>query len=104
MQLPAWANKVVSFLVLAAVVLAARGVGRLFRRFVPGTRGIVAAVLVGAGIGFGAGAGLAMWWFPPQTHHLFVPFIGGFCALVGAIQAGLSAGGVDGPAKISAGD
>ena len=67
-------------------------------------RGVVVAVLVGAAMGFGVGAGLAMWWFPPQAHHLFVPLLGGFCALVGAIQTGLSAGGVDGPTKIRTGD
>lgn len=104
MAVPAWANKVVGLLALAAVVLAAKGIGWCARRVAPNWRGIVAAAVVGAAIGFGIGAALAWWWFPPQAHGLFVPFLGGFCALVGAIQSGLSAGGIGGMGKVSAGE
>lgn len=101
--MPAWANKVLSALALLAVVLAAKGIGWCARRVAPNWKGIVAAVLIGAVMGFGSGAALAWWWFPARLD-IFVPFVGGFCGLVGAIQSGLSAGGVGGTGKIHVGE
>lgn len=101
--MPAWASKVFSALALLAVVLVAKGIGWCCRRVAPNWMGIVAAVIVGAAVGFGAGAALAWWWFPARLD-LFIPFVGGFCALVGAIQSGLSAGGVGGTGKARVGE
>lgn len=103
MQLPAWASKLIGGLVVLAVVLAAKGIGWCCRRVAPDWRSIVVAVPIGAALGFGAGAALAWWWFPARLD-LFVPFFGGFCAVVGAIQSGLSAGGVSGTGKVRVGE
>lgn len=103
MALPAWASKLIGGLAVLAVVSAAKGIGWCCRRVAPNWKGIAVAVLIGAAVGFGAGAALAWWWFPARLD-IFVPFVGGFCALVGAIQSGLSAGGVGGTGKVRVGE